>query len=150
MAKSKKAKAGKLVSWRHFVPKGLPYFPLQQWDRLPQQTDAQWAATLETAKRNRRTCSVGLAVFQTVATAYGYHKTCSKPVCRRMGRCSGRRETGDEYARRIFPLCGTVDMAERVVEGVKEMCGILGEKRLPMFAADGSLHRGREMLEDET
>jgi hypothetical protein len=84
-------------------------------------------------------------------TAYGYHKTCNKPECRRKGRCMGRRlEAERRLCTRLFPLCGTIDMAARVIEGVKEMCEIMRTGRVPMFAADGSLHPGAEMLEDET
>jgi hypothetical protein len=153
MAKSRKQATGKLVSWRQFIPDPLPYFAPQKWERRPEQTDAQWAATLQMEKRNRRMFTLALATFQTVATAYGYHKTCNKPECRRKGRCMGRRDLwrpNDDYARVLVPLCGTIDMAERVIDGVKEMCEIARTGRVPMFAADGSLHPGAEMLEDET
>jgi hypothetical protein len=153
MAKSKKESTGELVSWLTFAPKPMPYFAPQKCIRRPGQTDAQWAWELEFSKKKARMYSVMLAVFQVVATAYGYHKTCNKPKCRRKGRCIGRRDLWrpkDDYPRVLFPLCGTIDMAERVIEGVKEMAEITRTNRVPMFAKDGSLHPGAEMLEDET
>lgn len=49
-----------------------------------------------------------------------------------------------------FPLCGTIDMAERVRAGVRAMFSIRKTKHVVLVAADGSLHPGAEMLEDET
>ncbi|MBZ9653874.1 hypothetical protein [Phyllobacterium lublinensis] len=152
MAKSRTRSTGKLVSWLTFDPKPMPYFAPEKCIRHPGQTDAQWAWQLEASKRHARMYSVALANFQVVATAYGYHKTCNKPECRRKKRCVGRRPAmpEDDYPRPFFPICSTIDMAERVIEGVREMCEIMRSGYVPMFAPDGSLHPGEEMVEDET
>lgn len=75
-----------------------------------------------------------------------------KPGCRRKRRCTGIRLPGakDNYPIPLFPLCGTIDMAERVRAGVREMFSIRKTKHVVLVAADGSLHPGAEMLEDET
>ena len=152
MVNSKKVSPGKLVSWLTFEPKPMPYFPPDDCIRHPGQTDAQWAWWLEFSRKKARMYSVSLATFQVVATAYGYHKTCNKTGCRRKRRCTGRRpwDADDDYGRPMFPLCGTVDMAERAILGVREMCAIMRTGHVPMFAEDGSLHPGAEVIIDET
>jgi hypothetical protein len=98
-------------------------------ERSPQgahQTDGQYAAEWEMNKRTQRRWVIMLAVFQATATAYGYNKTCNKPGSRRKRRCTEIRLPGakDNYPIPLFPLCGPIDMAERVRTGVREMFSI--------------------------
>lgn len=68
----------------------------------------------------------------------------------RIGASAGGLRENDDYAVPLFPLRGTIEMAERVRDGIHEIGRIWGTNREVLVAADGSLHPGMEMLEVET
>ncbi len=151
MGKRKKFSQDELVPFCSFVPDPLPELPFSLPVRHPQQTDEQYAAYIDIQKRAHRRYVVLLALFQGMATAFGYHKICNKPACRRKQCCTGRRDffPKDDYPVMLFPLCGTVEMAERARAAIPRMIDILKSGYNPLVAPDGSLHPSKKMLEVE-
>ncbi|MEI4484340.1 MULTISPECIES: hypothetical protein, partial [unclassified Phyllobacterium] len=151
MGKRKKYSEDDLVPFCSFIPNPLPELPFTLQPRHPQQTDEQYAADIEGQKRAHRRYVVMLSLFQAMATALGYHKICNKPACRRKQCCIGRRDffPKDDYPVVLFPLCGTVEMAERARAAVPKMLAILKSGYNPLVAPDGTLHPGEKMLEVE-
>ncbi|EJN00529.1 hypothetical protein [Phyllobacterium sp. YR531] len=141
-----------LIPFCKFIPDPLPELPIKRWPRHPVQTDEQYEAQWEMNKRTHRRHVVMLALFQGMATAYGYHKTCNKAVCRRKQCCTGwrARNSVDNYDVPLFPLCGTIEMAERARAGVREMLAILISGHNPVVAPDGTLHPSEKMVVEET
>ena len=152
MGKQKQTSMDKMIPFVEFMPDPLAPVPLERAPRWPQQTDEQYAAQWEMTKRAHRRWVVALSAFQAMATIYGYHKTCKNPQCRRKHRCTGIRleDSKDDYPVPLFPLCGTIEMAERARSGIVAMSRIVATNHRAMVAPDGSLHPGVEMLEDET
>ena len=118
MGKQKQTSMDNMIPFVEFMPDPLAPVPLERAPRWPHQTDQQYAAQWEMTKRAHRRWVVALSAFQAMATIYGYHKTCKKPQCRRKHRCTGIRlpDSNDDYPVPLFPLCGTIEMAERALE----------------------------------
>jgi hypothetical protein len=140
MGKQKQTSMDNMIPFVDFMPDPLAPVPLERWPRRPEQTDEQYAAGWEMNKRTHRRWVVALSAFQAMATIYGYHKTCKNPQCRRKHRCTGIRlpDSKDDYPVPLFPLCGTIDMAERARRGVVEMSRIVNTtivQWLPQTAA---------------
>lgn len=152
MSKRKQSWPDDLVPFCTYIPEPLPELPFELRPRHPQQTDEQYAADIDIQKRAHRGYVVMLALFQGMATALGYHKTCNKPACRRKQCCTGRRDffPKDEYPVMLFPLCGTVEMAERARAGVVKVGDILKSGYNPLVAPDGTLHPSRKMVVEKT
>jgi hypothetical protein len=144
MRKKQRRSTAKMWPFLDFIPDPLPTVFLERFAQGAHQTDEQYPAEWETQRR----WVIMLAVFQATAMLWlsqDVQQTRLPPQAplhwNTFARCE--RQLSDSTVSSLRD-----DRHGRA--GAREMFSIRKTKHVVLVAADGSLHPGAEMLEDET